>query len=128
MFYTYMITNLSKSSIYTGHTDDIIGRIYQHQTKQFGGFTAKYNCEFLIWFEIHDTREDAFLRERQIKKWKRQWKVKLIEKTNPVWKDLGTRLSIDDLHSPKYMAQATKLRYLESLNQTYETSPQPSQG
>lgn len=128
MFFTYMITNLSKSSLYTGHTDDLIVRLDQHRHKQFDGYTEKYNCEFLVWFEIHDTRHGAFTRERRIKKWKRQWKVKLIEIQNPAWRNLKLRLTLDDLHSPQFMAEDTRDRFLKSLNQTCETRSLPSQG
>jgi len=80
MFYAYICTNTLRGTLYTGHTDDLSARTEQHKQKIFDGFTAKFNCDQLVWFEIHPIRDAAFKRERQIKKWKRDWKLNLIEK------------------------------------------------
>lgn len=93
MFFTYMVTNNSQVSLYTGHTDDLSQRMTQHRLKAFAGFTAKYNCTRLVWFETHDTRHGAFTRERQIKAWKRAWKNELVEVLNPHWRDLYEALT-----------------------------------
>jgi len=69
-------------------TDDLGRRIWQHKTKEFDGFTARYGCDQLVWYEVHETRESAFFRERRIKEWRRSWKLKLIEEANPTWNDL----------------------------------------
>jgi putative endonuclease len=61
----------------------------QHKTGAFPGFTRKHGVKMLVWFEEHGSRESAFTRERQLKKWNRQWKLKLIERENPQWRDLG---------------------------------------
>ncbi len=63
-------------------------RVSEHQQKLRPGFTSKYGVDRLVWFEVHDTRESAFVRERQIKKWNREWKLRLIERSNPTWRDL----------------------------------------
>jgi putative endonuclease len=85
MFYTYIVTSQRNGTLYTGHTDDIAQRAYQHKTGQFPGFSKKYNCRNLVWYEEHATRDEAFKRERRIKNWKRAWKINLIEKDNPHW-------------------------------------------
>ncbi len=78
-----------------GSTDSIIVRTSQHKQKLIKGFTAQYGVDRLVWFEFHETRDAAFKRERQIKKWNRAWKLELIEKNNPEWRDL-----FDDLFAP----------------------------
>jgi putative endonuclease len=87
-FYVYLIASRRNGTLYTGMTDDLARRVWEHQTGAFPGFTKRYGVKTLVWFEVHETREAAFLRERQIKKWKRTWKLRTIEKTNPHWKDL----------------------------------------
>ena len=71
-----------------GSTDSIIVRTSQHKQKLIEGFSAKYGVDLLVWFEVHESRATAFKRERQIKKWNRVWKLELIEKNNPEWRDL----------------------------------------
>jgi putative endonuclease len=75
-------------TIYTGVTSDLAARAYQHREGLIDGFTKEHGCKFLVWFEQHDDLEEARLRELQIKKWKRVWKVELIERDNPQWRDL----------------------------------------
>jgi putative endonuclease len=74
--------------LYTGVTSDIVKRVYEHKNGLVEGFTKKYNIHNLIWYEVHESAESAINREKQIKKWKRAWKPKLIEKENPKWIDL----------------------------------------
>ena len=88
MFYTYIVASGRNGTLYTGSTDDLISRVVQHREKRFAGFTAKHGVSLLVWYEPHETRSGAFRRERQIKEWKRIWKLELIEKTNPAWNDL----------------------------------------
>ncbi|MEM1193243.1 MAG: GIY-YIG nuclease family protein [Pseudomonadota bacterium] len=90
MFYVYIMTNQHNTVLYTGHTDDLARRIFEHQEHLQKGFTDRYNCEKLVWYETHDTRDDARERESRIKRWKRVWKVELIEDMNPGWVDLAT--------------------------------------
>lgn len=89
MFYTYIITNKRNGTLYTGHTDTLGQRMEQHKTGRFAGFAKKYGCKSLVWYETHETRDAAFKRERQIKKWNRGWKLRLIESENPDWIDIA---------------------------------------
>ena len=91
-FYVYIMTNKPKGILYTGMTDDINRRAWEHREHVIKGFTDKYNCEMLVWVEAHETRESAFIRERRIKEWKRDWKIELIEERNPDWLDLADAL------------------------------------
>ena len=88
MFFVYIVTNKKNGTLYTGHTDDLSVRILEHKKKVYKGFSAKYGCDRLVWFETHETRESAFRRERRIKAWQRSWKLELIECLNPNWYDL----------------------------------------
>ena len=94
-FYTYILASQRNGTLYTGSTDSIVARTSQHKQHLRGGFTARYGVHILVWYEAHDTRAGAFKHERQIKKWNRVWKLELIEKTNPEWRDL-----YDDLFAP----------------------------
>ena len=91
-FYVYIMTNKPHGVLYTGMTDDINRRAYEHREHLIKGFTDRYNCEMLVWCEPHETREGAFDRERRIKDWKRAWKIRLIEEMNPDWRDLADAL------------------------------------
>ena len=92
-FFVYILASKRNGTLYIGSTDDLIGRVWQHKNKVFKGFTSQYDVDKLVWYEPHDTRASAFTRERQIKEWKRAWKLKLIERENPKWEDLYTTLS-----------------------------------
>jgi putative endonuclease len=87
-FYTYLLASAPYGTLYCGHTDDLIARIWKHRNKVYSGFTAKYGVHRLVWYEPHGEREHAFRRERRIKKWNRAWKIRLIEAENPTWSDL----------------------------------------
>jgi putative endonuclease len=86
-FYTYLLASGRNGTLYVGSTDGLARRVWEHQEKHRLGFTARYNVGRLVWYEVHETREAAFLRERQIKKWNRDWKLALIERDNPDWRD-----------------------------------------
>jgi putative endonuclease len=75
-------------TIYVGVTSDLAVRIYQHRNGSIEGFTKEHGCTLLVWFEKHDDLQEARHRELQMKKWKRDWKIQLIERQNPSWKDL----------------------------------------
>ena len=92
-FYVYIVTSRRNGTIYIGMTDDLAQRIWQHKTKAFPGFTARHGCDQLVWYEVHDSREGAFLKERQLKEWRRSWKLMLIEEANPTWTDLYETLN-----------------------------------
>ncbi len=87
-FYTYIMASRPNGTLYTGHTDNLTRRIWEHREGVRPGFTAKYGVKLLVWYELHDTREGAKTRERQIKKWNRAWKIRLIREVNPDWRDL----------------------------------------
>ena len=86
--YVYIISNKKNGTIYIGVTNNLIRRIYEHKYEMVEGFSKKYGLHKLVYYEIYNTIKDAIAREKQLKNWKRNWKVKLIEKDNPEWKDL----------------------------------------
>ena len=86
--YVYILTNKPMGTLYVGSTTDLVGRIWQHKNKTILGFTSKYNIDKLVYYEWHDSLHEMFLRERQLKKWYRKWKFRLIIQQNPEWKDL----------------------------------------
>src|SRR5690554_3004779 len=89
-WYVYIMTNKPNGVLYIGVTDTIDSRVIEHKTKVFRkSFTAKYNCDKLIYFEEFDNGQVAAEREKQMKKWNRAWKIKLIEEMNPGWSDLS---------------------------------------
>ena len=92
-FFVYIMASAPYGTLYTGHTDDLARRIYEHRNKLTRGFTAKYGVHKLVWFETFEERENAFRRERRIKEWRRTWKIELIEAENPTWRDLGEDLN-----------------------------------
>jgi putative endonuclease len=89
MYYVYILASKRNGTIYIGATDDIERRVLEHKNKIFRGFTEKYNVTILVYFEKYETQDEAFTRERQMKKWNRAWKLELIEKENPQWLDLS---------------------------------------
>ena len=92
-FFVYIVANKPNGTLYVGMTDDLLKRIWQHRNDVIPGFTQRYGLKTLVWFEPHESRESAFRRERQLKKWNRTWKLGLIEKENPYWRDLWNELS-----------------------------------
>jgi putative endonuclease len=89
MFYVYILASGRNGTLYIGSTDDLARRVEQHRAGATRGFTSKYDVGILVWFEVHETRESARLREQAMKKWNRAWKVALIEKSNSGWNDLS---------------------------------------
>ena len=87
-YYVYIIASRRDGATYIGVTNDLVRRVYEHQIKAVPGFTSKYNITQLVWFEIYDDPVSAITREKELKTWKRSWKVELIEAQNPEWKDL----------------------------------------
>ncbi len=88
-FFVYILASRRNGTLYIGMTDDLHRRIWEHQSGAVPGFTRKYSVKILVWFEVHETRETAFVRERRLKKWNRRWKLELIERSNPEWADLA---------------------------------------
>ncbi|HCI48079.1 MAG TPA: GIY-YIG nuclease [Rhodospirillaceae bacterium] len=87
-FWVYLLASKPNGVIYTGMTSDLAQRIHQHKTGEIAGFTARYNVKNLVYAEEHATAEAAITREKQVKAWKRDWKIQLIETDNPEWRDL----------------------------------------
>jgi len=91
-FFVYILASRRNGTLYIGMTDNLARRVWEHQSGAIAGFTKKYGVKTLVWYELHETRESAFQRERQLKKWNRDWKLKLIERLNPSWRDLAHEL------------------------------------
>ncbi|MES2326634.1 MAG: GIY-YIG nuclease family protein [Pseudomonadota bacterium] len=93
----YIVARASHSTLYTGVTSNLLGRIYQHRTGSTPGFTNRYGNKRLVWFEVHETMEAAIIREKRVKRWPRQWKYDLIHATNPTWRDLAEDFGFEPL-------------------------------
>jgi putative endonuclease len=89
----YIMANKKNGTLYIGVTSDLIKRIWQHRMDFMEGFTKKYQVHLLVFFEFHETMKAAILREKQLKSWKRNWKLKIIERDNPNWRDLYDELN-----------------------------------
>ena len=89
---TYILASDRNGTLYIGVTSHLIGRIWQHREHAVEGFTSKYDVTRLVWYEMHGTMEEAILREKRIKKWNRDWKVRLVEERNPYWNDLWDQI------------------------------------
>jgi putative endonuclease len=90
--YVYIMASQRNGTIYTGVTSNLMQRMWQHREGVAEGFTRRYGVKLLVWFEQHATMESAILREKQIKAWKREWKLALFEGDNPEWRDLAVDL------------------------------------
>ena len=84
----YILASKRNGTPYTGVTSDLVARIWEHREHVADGFTSAHGVTNLVWDELHDTMESAILREKRIKKWRRAWKIELIEAMNPCWNDL----------------------------------------
>jgi putative endonuclease len=93
----YLIASKRNGTLYLGVTSNLSQRIAQHREGTFEGFAKQRGCRLLAWFEIHDTMEHAITREKQLKKWNRAWKLRLIEQGNPEWRDLATDFGFEPL-------------------------------
>lgn len=87
-FYVYITSSQKNGTLYIGVTNDISRRAHEHKNKKIPGFTAKYSVTYLVYFEIFASISEAIRREKQLKGWNRLWKLQLIEKVNPDWKNL----------------------------------------
>ncbi|MGZ8388832.1 MAG: GIY-YIG nuclease family protein [Rhodoplanes sp.] len=88
MYYVYLMASRKHGTLYLGVTNNLVRRVYEHKSKAVRGFTARYNVDRLVWFECYDDPTNAIEREKDIKKWRRNWKIRLIEEVNPQWDDL----------------------------------------
>jgi putative endonuclease len=87
-YFVYCMASRRNGTLYIGVTNDLVRRVYQHKSKTLGGFTARYGVNLLVWYECYDDPVTAILREKELKKWRRSWKLSLIEAMNPTWTDL----------------------------------------
>ena len=87
-YYVYMLASKKNGTLYLGVTNDIVRRGHEHRTKAVDGFTTRYGVDKLVWFEIYDDPLTAITREKELKKWRRAWKIRLIEENNREWIDL----------------------------------------
>jgi putative endonuclease len=95
----YILASKPSGTLYTGVTSDLIARLWQHRNGQVKGFTSKYRVYQLVRFEQFATMYEAISREKQLKRWHRQWKINLIESENPQWVDLSPSLGLPPLSS-----------------------------
>ncbi len=93
----YILASQPRGTLYIGVTSDLEKRLWQHRENITGGFTARYKVHRLVRFEMFDDMENAILREKQLKRWHRQWKINLIESDNPQWVDLAVGLGFEPL-------------------------------
>jgi putative endonuclease len=93
-YYVYLLASKKHGTLYLGVTNDLVRRAYQHKTKAADGFTARYDVNKLVWFEVYADAISAITREKALKKWRRDWKIRLIEEQNPGWVDLYPGIAI----------------------------------
>ena len=94
MYFVYILSNHSKTTFYTGMTNDLERRMYEHKNRIYLGFTARYRCDKLLYFEEFEDNDSAAHRERQLKRYRKQWKRNLIDSMNPNWDDLSARFDV----------------------------------
>ena len=92
-FYVYLLASKKHGTLYLGVTNDLVRRVYEHRAKVVAGFTKRYDVGKLVWFEIYGDVTSAITREKELKKWRRDWKIRLIEEENPGWVDLYPGIS-----------------------------------
>jgi putative endonuclease len=93
-FYVYMLASRIGGTLYIGVTSRLTERVWQHKNGVVEGFTKRYHVHRLVWFEVHEAAESAIRREKQLKEWRRAWKIKLIQELNPNWDDLYPGLTL----------------------------------
>ena len=86
--YVYLLASRPYGTLYIGVTSDLVKRVWEHRGEFVGGFTKQYGVKHLVWYEMHEDIMAAITREKQLKEWKRAWKIELIQKANPHWRDL----------------------------------------
>jgi putative endonuclease len=94
MYYVYLLASGKHGTLYLGMTNDLVRRIYEHKAKVVRGFTSRYSVDRLVWFECCDDPGTAIAREKELKKWRRDWKIVLIEEGNPDWDDLYSAITL----------------------------------
>jgi putative endonuclease len=96
----YLMANRKQGALYVGATSNLIQRVWQHREGVVPGFTDRYGLHRLVWFELHGTMREAIIREKRIKKWNRDWKIRLLEEANPDWRDLAVDLGFEPIRTP----------------------------
>jgi putative endonuclease len=91
-YFVYILASQRHGTLYVGVTNNLVRRIHEHREKLIEGFTPQYNVTRLVWFDQTDSVEEAITHEKKLKRWRREWKMALIEKTNPAWDDLYDRI------------------------------------
>jgi len=91
--FVYIMASRRNGTLYLGVTTDLVRRVHRHRTGELGGFTARYGVHRLVWYEGHDDIAAAIQRETSLKRWRRAWKLALIERTNPEWRDLWDEIT-----------------------------------
>jgi putative endonuclease len=84
----YILATGKRGTLYIGVTSNLLARTWQHREHMIDGFTKRYNVTLLVWYELHGTMDTAILREKQLKKWNREWKLRLVQESNSDWRDL----------------------------------------
>jgi putative endonuclease len=87
-YYVYLLASCRYGTLYLGVTSNLVKRVWQHREGFVEGFAKKYGVKQLVWFESHEDARSAITREKQLKKWNRSWKIKLLQQENPLWRDL----------------------------------------
>ena len=87
-FYVYILASGKHGTLYIGVTNNLVRRVYEHRQRAVPSFTSRYGVTKLVYFEIYDDPESAIAREKKIKRWRRDWKIRLIQENNPDWVDL----------------------------------------
>ncbi len=87
-YYVYLLASKKHGTLYLGVTNDLVRRVHEHRSKATPSFTSRYDVGMLVWVEIYDDPTSAITREKELKKWRRDWKIRLIEEQNPSWDDL----------------------------------------
>ena len=84
----YILASKKRGTLYTGVTSNLVRRIWEHKNNLVAGFTSRYSVHNLVWYEMSDTMDSVIQKEKEIKNWKRKWKIELVEQSNPEWRDL----------------------------------------
>jgi putative endonuclease len=92
-YFVYIMANRKNGALYIGVTNDLFRRNFEHKNRAYSGFTSKYEIDKLVYYETYPTILEAIAREKQIKRWKREWKIDRIKEMNPDWKDLSLTLN-----------------------------------
>jgi putative endonuclease len=108
VYYVYILASRKHGTLYVGMTSDLIGRVFQHRSKAVPGFTSRHGVSKLVWYESYDDPVNAITREKQLKKWRRDWKINLIEQSNQEWIDLYPSLSVQRCRSPSFRGAAKR--------------------